>query len=88
MGVCYEALGVSLSKTAPGADLGGSSKYSNESFEDRSGEGFHVNSSSSFELLLVPCSLSAGVLFRFKTPRGFFGLSDGHGFRHGGWRLG
>ena len=42
---CYEALGVSLSKTAPGADLGGSSKYSNESFEDRSGEGFHVNSS-------------------------------------------
>ena len=45
MGVCYEALGVSLSKTAPGADLGGSSKYSNESFEDRSGEGFRVNSS-------------------------------------------
>ena len=45
MGVCYEALGVSLSKTAPGADLGGSSKYLNESFEDRSGEGFHVNSS-------------------------------------------
>ena len=43
--VCYEAFGVSLSKTAPGADLGGSSKYSNESFEDRSGEGFHVNSS-------------------------------------------
>ena len=37
MGVCYEALGVSLSKTAPGAE--------NESFEDRSGEGFHVNSS-------------------------------------------
>ena len=45
MGVCYEALGVSLGKTAPGADLGGSSKYSNENFEDRSGEGFHVNSS-------------------------------------------
>ena len=44
-GGCYEALGVSLSKTAPGADLGGSSKYSNESFEDRRGEGFHVNSS-------------------------------------------
>ena len=44
-GVCYEALGLSLSKTAPGADLGGSSKYSNESFEDRSGERFHVNSS-------------------------------------------
>ena len=40
MGVCYEALGVSLGKTAPGADLGGSSKYPHESFEDRSGEGF------------------------------------------------
>ena len=26
------------------ADLGGSSKYSNENFEDRSGVGFHVNS--------------------------------------------
>ena len=34
-----------MSKTVPGADLGGSSKCSNESFEDRSGEGFHVNSS-------------------------------------------
>ena len=45
MGVCFEALGVSLSKTAPGADLGDSGKYSNESFEDRRGEGFHVNSS-------------------------------------------
>ena len=44
--VCHEALGVSLSKTAPGADLGGSSKYSNESFEDSSGEGFHVSGSS------------------------------------------
>ena len=39
------ALGVSLGETAPSADLGGSSKYSNENFEDRSGEGFHVNSS-------------------------------------------
>ena len=37
MEVCCDALGVSLSKTAPGADLGGSNKYSNESFEDRSG---------------------------------------------------
>ena len=27
---CSGALGVSLSKTAPGADLGSSSKYSNE----------------------------------------------------------
>jgi hypothetical protein len=26
------------------ADLGGSSNYSNENFEGRSGEGFHVNS--------------------------------------------
>ncbi len=39
------AFGVSLGQTASGADLGGSSKYSNESFEDRSGERFHVNSS-------------------------------------------
>jgi len=29
-----EALGVSLSRTASSADLGGSSKYSNENFED------------------------------------------------------
>ena len=45
MGACDEALGVSLGETAPSADLGGSSKYSNESFEDRSGERFRVNSS-------------------------------------------
>ena len=45
MGVCDAALGVNLSETTHGADLGGSSKYSNENFEDRSGEGFHVNSS-------------------------------------------
>ena len=32
-GVSCEALGVSLSKTATGADLGGSSNFSNESFE-------------------------------------------------------
>jgi hypothetical protein len=44
MGACDEACGASLGGTAPGADLGGSSKYSNEIFEDRSGEGFHVNS--------------------------------------------
>ena len=44
MGVCDEAFGVSLGETAPSADLGGSSKYSNENFEDRSGEGFHENS--------------------------------------------
>ena len=45
MEVCDVAFGVSLGETAPGADLGGSSKYSNENFEGRSGEGFHVNSS-------------------------------------------
>ena len=39
------AVGVSQGETASGADLGGSSKYSNEIFEDRSGERFHVNSS-------------------------------------------
>ena len=39
------AFGASLGKTASGADLGGSSKYSNENFEDRSGERFHVNRS-------------------------------------------
>ena len=44
MGACGEAFGVSLGEMAPNADLGGSSKYSNENFEDRSGEGFHVNS--------------------------------------------
>ena len=39
------AFGVSLGETASSEDLGGSSKYSNENFEDRSGERFHVNSS-------------------------------------------
>ena len=33
-GGCVEALGVSLRETASSADLGGSSKYSNENFED------------------------------------------------------
>ena len=42
--VSCEALGVILGGAATGADLGGSSKYSNENFEGRSGEGFHVNS--------------------------------------------
>ena len=40
-----EGYGVNLAGAASSADLGGSSKYSNENFEDRSGEGFHVNSS-------------------------------------------
>ena len=43
-GGCEEALGVSLRETATSADLGGSSKYSNENFEDWSGERFHMNS--------------------------------------------
>ena len=42
--VSVEALGVSPGRAATGADLGGSSKYSKENFEGRSGEGFHVNS--------------------------------------------
>ena len=33
-GSCCAARGVSRSETALGADLGGSSKYSNESFEN------------------------------------------------------
>lgn len=35
---------VNIHGAASSADLGGSSNYSNENFEDRSGEGFHVNS--------------------------------------------
>ena len=46
MGACDEAFGVSLGEITSSVDLGGSSsKYSNENFEDRSGEGFHMNSS-------------------------------------------
>ena len=41
---CDEVLDVSPGETAFSADLGGSSKYSNENFEDWSGERFHVNS--------------------------------------------
>ena len=44
-GVARKALGVILAGAAPGADLGGSSKYFSESLENRSGEGFRVNSS-------------------------------------------
>jgi len=43
--VNIEALGASPGGTAAGADLGDSSKYSNENFEDWSVEGFHLNSS-------------------------------------------
>jgi hypothetical protein len=34
-----EAFGVTLGGAGPSADLGGSSKYSNANFEDRSGKG-------------------------------------------------
>ena len=43
-GVARKALGVNPAGAAPGADLGGSSKYSREALEDRCGEGFRVNS--------------------------------------------
>ena len=39
MGACDEAFGVSLGETASGADLGGSSKYSDNTFEDHGGRG-------------------------------------------------
>ena len=42
--VCCAGWCVSPAEAGPGADLGGSSNYSNENFEGRSGEGFHVNS--------------------------------------------
>ena len=32
--VCFKACDVNLGATCPSADLGGSSKYSNENFED------------------------------------------------------
>ncbi len=41
-GDCTEAVGVSSSRAVTSADLGVSSKYSNENFEGRSGERFHV----------------------------------------------
>ncbi|KAF7821677.1 atp synthase subunit beta [Senna tora] len=40
---CYKTWGVSPGEVVVGADLGGSSKYSNENFEGRRGERFHVN---------------------------------------------
>ncbi|GBG93328.1 hypothetical protein CBR_g64772 [Chara braunii] len=58
-GACCEAWSVSLGEAGLGADLGGSSKYSNENFEDRSGEGFHVNSAGTWvsrpEEMWKPC---------------------------------
>ncbi|KAK8659444.1 hypothetical protein V6N13_029645 [Hibiscus sabdariffa] len=41
--------GVSPGGAAVGADLGGSSKYSNENFEGRRGERFHVNGTCTWE---------------------------------------
>ena len=43
--VSIEGAGASPAGATAGADLGGSSEYSDETSEDRSGEGFHVNSS-------------------------------------------
>ena len=43
-GLGDEVEDVSPDGTEASADLGGSSKYSNENFEDCSGEWFHVNS--------------------------------------------
>jgi hypothetical protein len=48
VGASVEAFSVSLGGTAPSADLGGSSKYSNENFEGRSEGGFHENSNWSW----------------------------------------
>ena len=44
MEVREEALAVMLGETASSADLGGSSKYSMEELEGRSGEGFRGHS--------------------------------------------
>ena len=43
-----EGHGVNLTRAASSADLGVSSKYSNENFEGRSGEGFHVKINSTW----------------------------------------
>ena len=45
-GGSVEGDGVNLAGAASSADLGVSSKYSNENFEGRSGEGFHVKHSA------------------------------------------
>ena len=70
-----------VSKTAPGADLGGSSKHSNESFEDRSGEDFHVNSSwrwvsRSFEAGVFP---DTQALHRISKENGVNIIQPGRG---------
>lgn len=43
--VSTEVQGVGSGGVVAGVDFGGSSKYLNENFEGRSGEGFYVNSS-------------------------------------------
>ena len=43
--MCVEDARLSDIGAVKSADLGGSSKYSSETLEDRRGEGFHVNSS-------------------------------------------
>ena len=43
-GNCEKAYGVTRSEAVSSADLGGSSKYSSENLEGRSGERFHENS--------------------------------------------
>ena len=42
-GQCVDYTGVDLDGALSSVDLGSSSKYSNEIFENRSGGGFHVN---------------------------------------------
>jgi len=46
--IWWRSEGESQRGTGSSADLGGSSNYSNENFEGRSGEGFHVNSNWSW----------------------------------------
>lgn len=43
MAVSEAGAGADLAETAASADLGGSSKYSSEILEGRSGEGFRAN---------------------------------------------
>ena len=43
MKINFEALSVNSSRKIFSTDLGGSSKYSSEKLEGRSGERFHVN---------------------------------------------
>ena len=51
---------MSKSKAAAGEDLGGSSKYSTESIEGWSGDGFHVNSDWTWVILIRRFIVSNG----------------------------